>query len=51
MTPMVLIIGPGFGHTLLHFPLYIVEALLVELAALSLIARGARSPSARSPAC
>jgi hypothetical protein len=33
MTPMVLIIGPGFGHTFLHFPLYIAEALLVEVAA------------------
>jgi hypothetical protein len=41
MTPMVLIIGPGFGHTFLHFPLYIVEALLVELAALALGRRGA----------
>ncbi len=41
MVPMVLIIGPGFGHTFLHFPLYIVEALLVELAALVLGRRGA----------
>jgi hypothetical protein len=41
MVPMVLIIGPGFGHTFLHFPLYIVEALLVELAALVLVRRGA----------
>jgi hypothetical protein len=41
MTPMVLIIGPGFGHTFLHFPLYIVEALLVEVAALALGRRGA----------
>jgi hypothetical protein len=40
MTPMVLIIGPGFGHTFLHFPLYIVEAVLVELAALALARRG-----------
>jgi hypothetical protein len=40
MTPMVLIIGPGFGHTFLHFPLYIVEAGLVELAALALAGRG-----------
>jgi hypothetical protein len=36
MTPMVLVIGPGFGHTFMHFPLYIVEAVLVELAALAL---------------
>jgi hypothetical protein len=41
MTPMVLIIGPGFGHTFMHFPLYIVEAVLVELAALALRRRGA----------
>ena len=51
MTPMVLIIGPGFGHSFLHFPLYIVEAVLVELAALALARRGAarrrRSPPAR----
>ena len=40
MTPMVLIIGPGFGHSFLHFPLYLVEAALVELAALALIRRG-----------
>jgi hypothetical protein len=41
MTPMVLVIGPGFGHTFLHFPLYIVDAVLVELAALALGRRGA----------
>jgi hypothetical protein len=41
MTPMVLVIGPGFGHTVLHFPLYIVEAVLVELAALALGRQGA----------
>jgi hypothetical protein len=35
MTPMVLIIGPGLGHTFLHFPLYVAEAVLVELAALA----------------
>ena len=29
-----LIIGPGFGHTTLHFPLYLAEALAVELVAL-----------------
>ena len=29
-----LIIGPGFDHTTLHFPLYLAEALLVELVAL-----------------
>jgi hypothetical protein len=40
MTPMVLIVGPGFDHTFLHYPLYIVEALLVELAALALTRRG-----------
>ncbi len=48
MTPMVLIIGPGFGHTVLHFPLYIVEALLVELAGLALIKRGAVAVGAAS---
>ena len=41
MVPMVVIIGPGFGHTFLHFPLYIAEALLVELAAFALGRRGA----------
>jgi len=48
MTPMVLVIGPGFGHTALHFPLYIVEALLVELAGLALIKRGAVAVGAAS---
>ena len=42
MTPMVLIIGPGFGHTFMHFPLYIVEAVLVELAALVVVRPAAR---------
>ena len=41
MTPMVLVIGPGFGHTFLHFPLYLVEAVLVEVAAAALARRGA----------
>jgi hypothetical protein len=41
MTPMVLIIGPGFDHSFLHFPLYLTEAVLVELAALALARRGA----------
>jgi len=50
MTPMVLIIGPGFGHTFLHFPLYIVEAALVELAALALAGRGAIAVGAVSGA-
>jgi hypothetical protein len=36
MVPMVLVIGPGLGHTFMHFPIYIVEAVLVELAALAL---------------
>jgi hypothetical protein len=27
---LALVVGPLFGHTTLHFPLYIVEALLVE---------------------
>src|SRR3954464_876315 len=40
MTPLVLVLGPGFGHTFLHFPLYIVEAVLVELAGLALARRG-----------
>ena len=48
ITPMVLVIGPGFGHTALHFPLYIVEALLVELAGLALIKRGAVAVGAAS---
>ena len=30
---LTLVIGPGIGATTLHFPLYIVEAILVELAA------------------
>jgi hypothetical protein len=29
-----LIVSPGFGHTTLHFPLFIVEALVVEAVAL-----------------
>lgn len=29
-----LVVGPVFGHTTLHFPLYIVEAILIELVAL-----------------
>jgi hypothetical protein len=29
-----LIVSPGFDHTTLHFPLYVVEALMVELVAL-----------------
>jgi hypothetical protein len=40
MTPMVLVIGPGFDHTFLHFPLYLVEAVLVELAAVLFARRG-----------
>jgi hypothetical protein len=40
MTPIVLIVGPLFGHTFLHFPLYVVEAVLVELAAVVLARRG-----------
>jgi hypothetical protein len=40
MTPMVLIVGPVFAHTFLHFPLYLVEAVLVELAGLVLVRRG-----------
>ncbi|MDQ3934493.1 MAG: hypothetical protein M3340_07660 [Actinomycetota bacterium] len=31
---LALIVSPGFGHTTLHFPLYVVEALMVELVAL-----------------
>src|SRR5918992_4703774 len=30
---LALIVSPGFGHTTLHFPLFIVEALLVEAVA------------------
>jgi hypothetical protein len=40
MTPIVLIVGPVFGHTFLHFPLYVAEAVLVELAGLVLVRRG-----------
>jgi hypothetical protein len=47
---MVLVIGPGFGHTFLHFPLYIVEAVLVELAALVLAGRDAIAVGAASGA-
>jgi hypothetical protein len=50
MTPMVLVIGPGFGHTFLHFPLYLVEAVLVEVAALALAGRGAIAVGAASGA-
>jgi hypothetical protein len=35
MTPLVLLVGPVLGRSFLHFPLYIAEALLVELAALA----------------
>jgi hypothetical protein len=31
---LALLVSPGFGHTTLHFPLYVVEALIVELVAL-----------------
>ena len=31
---LTLLIGPGLGRTTLHFPLYLAEALLVELTAL-----------------
>jgi hypothetical protein len=31
---LTVIVSPGFGHTTLHFPLFIVEALLVEAVAL-----------------
>jgi hypothetical protein len=40
MTPIVLIVGPVFGHTFLHFPLYLAEAVLIELAGLALVRRG-----------
>ncbi len=40
MTPLVLIVGPLFGHTFLHFPLYLAEGVLVELAGLVLVRRG-----------
>jgi hypothetical protein len=48
MTPMVLIIGPGFDHTFLHYPLYLAEAGLVELAALAFARRGAIAIGAAS---
>ena len=50
MTPMVLVIGPGFGHSFLHFPLYLAEAALVELAAPALAGRGAIAVGAASGA-
>jgi hypothetical protein len=50
MTPIVLIVGPGFGHTFLHFPLYLVEAVLVEVAALALARRGPIAVGAASGA-
>jgi hypothetical protein len=31
---LTVLVGPTFGHTLLHFPLYLVEALIVEAVAL-----------------
>jgi hypothetical protein len=31
---IALFVGPLFGHTTLHFPLYVVEAIVVELVAL-----------------
>jgi hypothetical protein len=34
-----LLVGPGLGHTTLHFPLYVGEALLVELIALRIPVR------------
>jgi hypothetical protein len=36
MVPLVVLVGPVFGRTFLHFPLYLAEAVLVELAALAL---------------
>jgi hypothetical protein len=50
MTPMVLVIGPGLGHTFLHFPLYLAEAALVEIAAHVLARRGAIALGAASGA-
>jgi len=38
-----LLVGPLLGETLPHFPLYVAEGLLVELAALAVGARGVRS--------
>lgn len=35
MAILALIVGPGFGHSQLHFPLYLAEAVLVELVALA----------------
>lgn len=31
---LTVVVGPGFGESISHFPLYVVEALLVELVAL-----------------
>ncbi|MCU1449922.1 MAG: hypothetical protein JWP02_2092 [Acidimicrobiales bacterium] len=36
---LALLIGPALGRTLLHFPLYVVEALVVEAVALRVPAR------------
>ena len=43
-------VGPLTGHTALHFPLYIVEALVVEAGGPARGRRAARSPSGPSPA-
>jgi hypothetical protein len=37
---LMIIVGPVFGQITLHFPLYVVEALLVEGAALVFLSRG-----------
>lgn len=37
---LALVVGVGFGETLPHFPPYVAEALLVELSALAIGARG-----------
>ena len=44
------IVGPGFGHATLRFPLYLAEAAIVELVPCAWGAT-ARWRSARSRAC
>jgi hypothetical protein len=43
---LFLIIGPGLDHTEPHFPLYLAEAVVVEIAAFAL-ARSGRAPGGR----
>jgi hypothetical protein len=46
---MSLVIGPGFGLSTLHFPLYLIEAAIVELVAFAPLAHPRRRPLPSSP--